>query len=1572
MALGMVGVQGQTFQTGRMFSMPVHPNSVAAGDFNEDGIVDLAVPSWSPNKVTIALGDGNGGVSSSTSFDGSSASRFAIVSDFNNDGLDDVATANETAGDVSIFLGTGTGALTFVRRVASGAGCYHLAAVNLNGDAAIDLIVANSGAGNIGVLLGLGGGNFAPVVTYAVGTGPRAVQPGDFNGDGQSDVAVANYGSQNVSVLYGNGSGAFGAPSTLSVGLNPHTMAAGDINEDGRLDVVVPNSGSGTVTLLMGHPVSGLVVGSTISVGRTPRAVVVQDLDADNHLDLAVANRDNNTVTLLRGNGAGGFTSSGHVGVGSGPFSLVAADMNGDSVIDIVTSDRDGNTLSIVPGLGSMNFAGPYANFVGTNPRGVAAADLDGDGIRDVVVANTSSHTVSVLRGAGAGKLMVPVHYTTGSSPYLPTIADVSGDGIPDIIVANSGNNNVSVLRGNGSGGFLPHVRYGAGSGVRAAIVLNLNADSTPDLVTANFGGGTVSVLLGTGSGVFSAATAYAAGAGTAAIVAADFNEDGFVDVATANSTAGTVAILLGSGSGAFGAPATFAAGSTPSAIAAGDFDNDGNVDVTVANENGNAITVLRGNGAGGVLSTVSMASGIRPLGVAVGDVTGDSILDIVTANATSQTLAVHRGVGNGTFHAPGFLPAGAFSRAVALADMDGDSQLDIAVANANGNDAWVLLNRSGALADLSVAISNGVASVTRGDALTYTVTIANLGPSPITALNLQLNIPAALESVSVTPSAGVYNTGSGLLDGINLASGGNVTVSIQGTVSATASGTLAVSANVAASGVLDPISANNSASDSDLILQGNADLTVVVSNGASTIGAGDPVTYTIVVQNNGPVDVSGGEIQVQLPAQLQSMLWSCVASGGAQCVTEGSVPIANGVAVINEELEIPAGGTLTLTLTGTVDPLAAAGVLTLSAAVQVPNDVIDPNAANNSATDSDTLTGNSAPVANAQSVSVNEDGSVLITLTGTDADADPLTFSIDAGAAHGSLVGTLPNLTYTPDANYHGPDAFTFRVSDGTHSSTAVISITVQSVNDAPVAAGASFVTNEDAPLGITLGGADTDGDPLTFIIVTPPSLGTLTGSGASRTYTPAANASGNDSFVYAVSDGTTQSPSATITIQVNAVNDTPTVVAPIADQNVTGEGTSVVIELGATFSDVETAAGSLVLSALSSDPTLAAVVLTGTSLELQLDPNRGGIATITVRGTDADGAFVEDSFLITVSRGGAAITVSDPSVTEGATGGLVFTLTLSGPSAETITVNYATLNDTAIAGLDYTGVSGTATFAPGVVSRTVSVPTSGDLLDESNETVRLALSSPVGAALGDGEGVGTIVDNDTSSLRILDTTITEGDSGSSIVSFTVTISTPNASEVSVIYNTANISSGAIAGQDYLAVGGTVIFPAGSTISQTIAVPVLGDLVDEVNEAFNVVLSGPVNAVLDRAVGRATITDDDLPPSVSMSDVSVTEGDSGTKAMIFTATLSGPSGVRTRVRYTTANGTATSGSDYVAGTGEIVFDPGVTTRTISVILNGNTVAEPDETVLVNLHTPSLLTISDAQAVGTIVNDDAP
>ncbi len=179
-------------------------------------------------------------------------------------------------------------------------------------------------------------------------------------------------------------------------------------------------------------------------------------------------------------------------------------------------------------------------------------------------------------------------------------------------------------------------------------------------------------------------------------------------------------------------------------------------------------------------------------------------------------------------------------------------------------------------------------------------------------------------------------------------------------------------------------------------------------------------------------------------------------------------------------------------------------------------------------------------PVADDQTVTTDEDTPVGITLTASDADGDPLTFAMVDSAVHGSLSGIAPDLTYTPDADYNGPDSFTFKANDGTDDSNiATVTITVNPVNDPPVADDQAVTTDEDTPVAITLTAADVDGDALTFGVVDLPSHGDLSGVAPDLIYTPDTGYNGPDSFTFSANDGTVDSNTATVSITVDPTHE-------------------------------------------------------------------------------------------------------------------------------------------------------------------------------------------------------------------------------------------------------------------------------------------------------------------------------------------------------------------------------------------------------------------------------------------------
>ncbi|MBL4661481.1 MAG: tandem-95 repeat protein, partial [Alcanivoracaceae bacterium] len=212
-------------------------------------------------------------------------------------------------------------------------------------------------------------------------------------------------------------------------------------------------------------------------------------------------------------------------------------------------------------------------------------------------------------------------------------------------------------------------------------------------------------------------------------------------------------------------------------------------------------------------------------------------------------------------------------------------------------------------------------------------------------------------------------------------------------------------------------------------------------------------------------------------------------------------------------------------------------------------------------------INNNQPPVAQSQTISTPEDHSLNITLTGSDVDNDTLSYQIISQPNQGTLTGNAPNLTYTPAANYHGSDQFSFLVNDGSvDSAVANVSLTINPVNDTPIANSETLNTLEDESLVITLIATDVDNDPLSFQIIMAPAQGVLTGNIPNITYIPNSDFNGNDQFSYIANDGQQDSSIATINLNITAVNDTPVATAFAKS---TAEDTSVAISLQGTDID-------------------------------------------------------------------------------------------------------------------------------------------------------------------------------------------------------------------------------------------------------------------------------------------------------------------------------------------------------------------------------------------------------------------
>lgn len=386
---------------------------VAAGDFNGDGVSDLAVanstgiPAFSPGEsVTVLLGQRDGGLTMSPSspvelYSGGIYYSYGAVAtdDFNNDGNLDLAVVDNIHYTISILLGDGAGNLRLS-----------------------------------GTLIHFSGGE------------PRTIAVGDFNGDGVKDLAFAS--GDSVNVLLGDGSGGFApAPeSPFAPAGYATSVAAGNFNSDAYSDLAVTTSSDQVaIYLATGGGRFHEAEGSPLPTGEGPAAIVATDLNGDGKADVAIANASSDNVTVLLGDGSGGFapapaspfaapaSADGSAGMLGFPDSIGAGDFNGDGDIDLAVANFNGssNNIAVLRGDGH----GGFTNAVGSpfpangNPGPLVVGDFNGDGRSDLAVANPFQGVVTVLQNTTVEGQGAPSHSpddvqgapTTTSTPVFPT-----------------------------------------------------------------------------------------------------------------------------------------------------------------------------------------------------------------------------------------------------------------------------------------------------------------------------------------------------------------------------------------------------------------------------------------------------------------------------------------------------------------------------------------------------------------------------------------------------------------------------------------------------------------------------------------------------------------------------------------------------------------------------------------------------------------------------------------------------------------------------------------------------------------------------------------------------------------------------------------------------------------------------------------------------------------------------------------------------------------------------------------------------------------------------------------------
>ncbi len=718
----------------------------ASGDFNNDGIDDIAIAGQITTAGTEALGivfgSATGALQAATTTTPLQPGfpPFTLTTaDFDGDGFLDVAMAygNGTGGTpnfISVLRGLGDGTFEPRRNFVVDIGASNFAVADVNADGRDDLVVANTSSANIRVLLGTAGSTFlTPLAPQSAGGGVNSLAIADMNLDGIPDLVGA---SGSLAVMTGVGDGTF---SLVRRSLNVFAshVATGDLNGDGRPDVVVDDNLG--LAKLFAAQLDGTFVETQSITRSAPRGVRTSDLDHDGRLDVILQGSGGlfDSFRIFPGRGDGTVEVADAISTGSNSqFQQSTADVNGDGFVDLLSNIPAGLLVTLGRGDGTFVTAPSVAVGGPTNnkAREAVIVDINNDGRNDIVAgvgtAVGTTPGISILLRNADGTYQVPIFIGLTRVPLDLAVGDVNGDSRPDI-VATFTTNNFAVLLNQVGGSFAAPQFTATLAGGCALLLQDLNNDGKLDVAVQvtgtfvstpqSFPNAGAQVFYGVGNGTF-LPPVVAVGpvndrlTASGPMAAGDLNGDSIPDIVTSGAgfgpsiLQGGLYIALGNSNGTFTQGQRYIVGgvSGDHSVALGDFNHDGKLDAAVSRYFGTTdrtddVVILFGNGDGTLQAPVNYDVGVGAITVSGGagmvrggDVNGDGWLDLVlgATSVSGQGVAVLMNRGDGTFEPAAFYYGGLGVTYVGLGDLDMDGMLDVAAVNFDPGTINLLYNR--------------------------------------------------------------------------------------------------------------------------------------------------------------------------------------------------------------------------------------------------------------------------------------------------------------------------------------------------------------------------------------------------------------------------------------------------------------------------------------------------------------------------------------------------------------------------------------------------------------------------------------------------------------------------------------------------------------------------------------------------------------------------------------------------------------------------------------------------------------------------------------------------------------
>ncbi len=668
---------------GEMTEIEAQTLATATADMDGDGHIDLLLTH--PNSVSILLGKGDATFKSPQTFPAGSRPNSIAIGDINSDGFLDVLTANSDSNDVSVLLGHGNGNFEPQTTIPVGNQPNSIDLGDINDDGFLDFYTTEMGGRTVSLAFGNGDGSFTSPNKVSTGVSTGKAMLTDSNNDSYLDIIILNTTRDNITVILGTGNGTFAAVGkNYTTGDDPYSLALADVNNDEKPDIITSNS-SYTISVLIGNGDGSFQQKIDSEIWRLPENIKLNDIDLDGNFDALVTFKSADNLEILRGDGTGRFAAFKFI-LHNKPNAIEIADFNGDGYHDIFSLNSDEGTFySVVKGLKNGDFSKAPKLEIG-DTENIIVADLNNDGLEDIVA--TSRFGTSVLIKTQNGFFADTQNLPHGGDSIA--MGDFDHDGMPDLVTSLSFNNMLHLYAGNGDGTFTPKTSLDVGDGAIPSNlkIADLNGDGNIDIVTANYGNDSISAFWGKGDSTFADPESYPVGSGPYSVSLADIDGDGKLDIATANFIGGDISFLKGYGDGRFGEQAILPAVRESRQLEAFDINRDSRMDLLVlgsGDDGGDVISVALGNDNQGFNDPYIIRLPFRGDSFSIKDIDQDEFADIVAPNMLGVSLI--RGFDNGQFsQARTYIPHGTISFSdVAICDVNQDGLFDFVIGSESG-----------------------------------------------------------------------------------------------------------------------------------------------------------------------------------------------------------------------------------------------------------------------------------------------------------------------------------------------------------------------------------------------------------------------------------------------------------------------------------------------------------------------------------------------------------------------------------------------------------------------------------------------------------------------------------------------------------------------------------------------------------------------------------------------------------------------------------------------------------------------------------------------------------------------